>query len=590
MTRRPNKPERPSRSTKQKIESAGDELPMLEPIDDGGAELPVLEPMEEVASEPVFSVKVACGTSDEAGFDTAIAIEVPDLDKKEMPDAVAAPLKHSLDSGKAKVRHHRVLVRFAGDAIIGSAVKERCGQILDAAKARKVVVRRGYGDEVLFEREAPRAKVAVVRDGGSMTVEVDTGELEAVDLSVALQGELVQLAKDTKGMKVQFTFLGTAKPDQSLRNLIHQMLRGAGALRAALGQRVLFDKELEDRVKLEVKGDVAIVTVAPSAVDAETEEALAMKLQALGDQVRGKTVRLVFASKESESIRSATMRYCTAGAPQRVEVLRGASVEVLWPSLLAVDGSGAETVLRVLPNGRDRAAVFLAFASECRDFAPVIRGKKVVVEFAAGTVVDAELEAKCLQPLVEQGAASVASSVESERLPFHPKAITVAADGAVSVVCVHTEVGKPQELLRAFERFHRANQGLLAGAQVRLSFAGEIAPSRSLVRSLVEQFVAARPSRFELEGNGRRDLIVPALLTSSGSPKEGLSLSIALGGRDEDQVQLALSRELAALGELGDAEVNVEPSESADTLILELIRLSVASVDLGGPSRVRVYP
>ncbi len=590
MTRRPNKPERPSRLTKAKNEPNGDELPMLEPIDDGMEALPSLEPLESLESEPVFPVKVACASSDEAGFDTAIAIEVPDLDKKLMVEAVAAPLQYSLANGKANVRHHRVLVRFAGDAIIGSAVKERCGQILDVAKARKVVVRRGYGDEVLFERDAPRATVAVRRDGLTTSVEVDTGELESDDLSMALQGDLVQLTKEVKGQKVQFTFRGGAKPGQDLRNLIAQMTRDAGALRAALGQRVLFDRELEDRVKLEAKGDVATVHVTPSAVDAETEESLAMKLSALGDQLRGKVVRVSFALAPSEGVRSSTLRYCTAGAPQRVEILRGSGVEVVWPSLLTVEDRGAETVLQVVQNGRDRAAMLAVFTAECRDYAPVIANKKVLVAWPLGMVVDEAIESACLQPLVAQGATAVASLVAGEREVFHPAAVSASADGATQVVCVNTESGKPAELQRAFERWLRRHGPSLHNATARLSFQGEVPPSRSLVRALVEQLTKAQPSRLELADGSRRDVVLPLLLNVAGDAQSGWCLRMEPAGRDDAQVQQAIVRELANLTDLGGAAVTVLPSALQDALIHELVKLAVGSVVVGGANPVQVYP
>lgn len=590
MTRRSDKPDRPSRNKPQTRSPADADdlptLPSLDPVDD----LPVLEPVDDASAEPDFPVKVECQSSDEAGFDTAIAIEVPELDKKEMADAVAKPLQHSLDSGRAKVRHHRVLVRFSGDAIIGSAVKERCGQILQAAKARKVVVRRGYGDEVLFEHEAPRAQLTQRVEGGVLVVDVDTGELEAVDLSVALQGALLQLSREARDQKVQLAFRGKSKPDQGLRDLIGQVLREGGALRAALGQRVLFDKELEDRVQLQVLGEQAHLRIDPAPSDADTEEALAMQLAALGERVRGKVVRIAFAKPESEAVRGATLRYCTAGAPQRIEVVRGAAVEVVWPPLLTVDGGGGETLLKVVSNGRDRSAVMASFAQEVRDFTPVIARKRVLVELPPGTVVDADFEARCLQGLVELGASAVTWTAGGERERFHPPVVSDSVEGGAQVVAVDTEAGKPAELQRAFERWLASKAGGLRGQSVRLAFRGQGAVSRTLARGLTDALAKVQPSRLEVAKDGVADVVVPALLSVRSAGEGAHELAVAGGGRDAAQVELALARELDALPGLDSSRVRIAAGAHESAVVAALVARRVGAVELAGDAPVQVHP
>jgi hypothetical protein len=593
MTRRSDKPERPSRSQKQKPEVRGakkaadgaDELPTLEPMD--AEELPVLEAVEEVAPEPTFPVRVVSTQSSEAGFDLSIAIEVPEMDKKTMADAVAAPLQHALASGKAKARHQRVVVSFSGDAIIGSAVKERCAQLFTEQKARKVVLRRGYGDETLFEREAPRAQVTTTRDGKKLAVTVDTGELEAQDLAVAMQVDLVQLAAQANGARVTFTFRGTNKPDAALRSLVEQMLRDSGALAAAIGQRVLFDRELEDRVRIEVTGDAVTIRVAPAERDADTEEALAMRLSSLGEQVRGKIVKLAFATQESEGVRSATVRYCTQGGPQRVEIARSNKTEVVWPSLLTVSESGGETVLTVTENGRDRAAVLAAFFAEARDFAPVVAGKKVVVQWPANSPVDEDVESACLSTLVALTATRVAVACGAERIALHPAPIALSADGAVQVLRVDTESGKPAELLRAFERWQKKHGASLRGALVRIAFAGEVAPSRTLQRSLTEAALAQQPNRLSIDIGGRADVVFPPFVRVGGNAASGFVLAADASGRDEAQQKTALEREFAAITGLAGAKVTVETSTHADELTAAAIAAGAMSVVCGG---VQVHP
>ncbi len=593
MTRRSDKPERPSRSQKQKPEVRGskkaadgaDELPTLEPMD--AEELPVLEAVEEVAPEPTFPVKVVCTPSSEAGFDLSIGIEVPEMEKKTMADAVAAPLQHAFASGKAKARHQRVVVSFSGDAIIGSAVKERCAQLFTEQKARKVVLRRGYGDELLFEREALRAQVATTRDGKKLAVTVDTGDIEAQDLAVAMQVDLVQLAAQANGARVTLTFRGANKPDAALRSLVEQVLRDSGALAAAIGQRVLFDRELEDRVRIEITGDAVTIKVAPAESDADTEEALAMRLSSLGEQVRGKVVKLAFSAPESEGVRSATVRYCTQGGPQRIEIVRANKTEVVWPSLLTVSESGGETVLTVTENGRDRAAVLAAFFAEARDFSAVASGKKVVVQWPAGSPVDEDVEAACLSTLVALSATRVTVACGGERIALHPAPIALSAEGSEQVLRVDTEAGKPAELLRAFERWQKKNGAALRGAQVRIAFAGEVAPSRTLQRSLTEAALAQQPSRLSVDVGGRNDVVFPPFVRATGNAASGIVLAADASGRDEAQQKSALEREIAAIAGLAGAKVTVESSTHADELVAAAIAQGASSVVSGG---VQVHP
>ena len=82
---------RPGRSAKDEIDA---ELPALEPIDD----LPELEPLEELPEleaieEDDGPVKGSCVATDEDGFDTVVTLEVPDMPKKEVLEAVEAPLE-----------------------------------------------------------------------------------------------------------------------------------------------------------------------------------------------------------------------------------------------------------------------------------------------------------------------------------------------------------------------------------------------------------------------------------------------------------------------------------------------------------------
>ena len=144
---------RPGRSAKDEIQS---DLPELEPLD----ELPELEPVEELPEleeleEDIGPVKGECVDTDEDGFETVITLTVPDMPKKEVPDAVEGPLQRIAGSFRSKLRHRKVLVRFAGDGLIGSAVKDLVEKRLEPIKPLLVVVRRGFGDECVHEGELP---------------------------------------------------------------------------------------------------------------------------------------------------------------------------------------------------------------------------------------------------------------------------------------------------------------------------------------------------------------------------------------------------------------------------------------------------
>jgi uncharacterized protein with ATP-grasp and redox domains len=151
--RRSGKPDRKPDKV-DKVDNSDDDLPTLEELADELEELPHL-----ADGGAGVEVEVSGSAGGEVGFDTVFAVTVPEMEKQAMAAAIEAPLRRSVAAAAAKVRHHRVLVTFLGDTIIGTAVKDMCGEVLEQAKARKVVVRRGYGDELLHESEPPRVQV-----------------------------------------------------------------------------------------------------------------------------------------------------------------------------------------------------------------------------------------------------------------------------------------------------------------------------------------------------------------------------------------------------------------------------------------------
>lgn len=565
------------------------ELPELEPIDD--AELPLLEPIEDAAAAaPVAAgpVKATCGPAGESGFDLAITVEVAAMDKKAVADAVQGPLQRAVDQAAAQLRFQRVLVRFTGEAMVGSAIKELVAGILKPKKPLKVTVRRGFGDELVFEGALPKLGVDTQSDGATTKVTFATAELEAADLPPLLAPELAKLAAGAKGRKFVFTFQGGAKPDAALRDTIGKALEGAGALRAAIGERVLFDRELADRVKVAAAGGGIVVTVTPASDALVTQEALHMVLPAQAAQLAGKSVRVHFVSEIQPAERALCLDLVRKAGPQRLEVGDGkAEAEVVWPKLLELV-PGNENVLRVQTNGRSRGALLAAFRSEVGEHAGALKGKAVVVDWPAGFAVDAAVETALAEGL--GGAKAVVCTVGGEqREPFLPAPVAVGGDGELRTVRLDTDAGKPAELTRAIERRLPAVAGSLRGKTVRVQIAGSAAPSRTLLRTLCGAIESAGCTRLELEDRGTIDVLMPPLLTISKG-QDGVRIAAVAAGRDPGQLVQALQRELDAAELAKGASFTLGQSTITEALVTALVARGAGRVLLDGNVPVQVHP
>lgn len=563
------------------------ELPELEPIDD--AELPLLEPIEDAApAVEEGPVKATCGPAGENGFDRAITVEVPAMDKKLVADAVQGPLQRAADQAAAELRFQRVLVRFTGEAMVGSAIKELVGGILKPKKPLKVTVRRGFGDEMVFEGTLPKLGVDAQTDGTTTKVTFATAELEAADLPALLAPELAKLAAGAKGRKFVFTFQGGAKPDAALRETIGKALQDAGALRAAIGERVLFDRELADRVKVAATGGGIVVTVTPASDALVTQEALHMVLPGQAAQFAGKSVRVHFVAEIQPAERTLCLDLVRKAGPQRLEVGDGkAEAEVVWPKLLELV-SGSETVLRVSANGRSRSAVLAAFRSELGEHAGALKGKAVVVDWPAGFAIDAAVETALAAGL--GGTKVVVCTIGGEqREPFLPGPVVVAGDGELRTVRLDTDAGKPAELTRAIERRLPAVASTLRGKTVRVQIAGSAAPSRTLLRTLCGAIEAAGCTRLELEDRGTIDVLMPPLLTISKG-QDGVRIAAVAAGRDPGQLVLALQRELDAAELAKGASFTLGQSTITEALVAALVARGAGRVLLDGNVPVQVHP
>lgn len=575
------------------LEPVADDLPTLEPIAD---ELPTLEPVDESpAAEPVVDdgpVKARCAASEDANFDAVLTVTVPAMDKKAVPDAIAGPLRRVAAAAATQLRHKRVLVRFDGEAVIGSAVKELVATTLKAQKPVKVVVRRGFGDETVFEGALPTVKLHTSEQGGAMRVEVATGELEAQDLPMALQPQLAALAVTARGRKFVLHFSGAAKPDAAVRTMVTEILQGAGATRAAIGERVLFDKEMAERVRVVAAADAATVDVQPADDEMSTVDAISMVLPQHAAAFQGRIVRLRFAKAARPAELAACVEVCKKASASRIELAAaaGAEPEILWPKLLQVT-AGSETTLRVQPNGRGRAAVLAAFRRECAEHAAATKGAAVVVDWPAAFAIDAEAEACLRDAGAVLGAKALACTVGGDhREPFLPEAVGIAVDGDRHTLRIRGDAGKPVELQRAIDRRMAAAGKGMRGKVVRVQVTGGVALSRTLLRSVCTAVDSAGASRVELEDNGAVDVLLPPMLAVTKQSANEVRIAADAGGRDQAQQALALRRELDVAALPTGAVVAVADGPSAEAVVAAVLARGASRVLLDGPAPVQVHP
>jgi hypothetical protein len=576
---------RPGRSAKDEIDA---ELPALEPIDD----LPELESLEELPEleaieEDHGPVKGSCVESEEDGFDTVVTLDVPDMPKKDVVDAVEGPLDRIAGSFGAMLRHKEVLVRFTGDGLVGSAVKGVVADKLGPQKPLKVVVKRGFGDEVVHEGALPTVAVTSEPSAGATKVTVDTGDCEQVDLPVAMAPHVVALVHGAAGGRFVFQFRGGAKPDSQTRDALATALRDGGARSVAVGARVLFDLDVEEQVQCSVSGGAVAVEVGLDADDEDAIDALSLVLPRDRAQLDGRSVCFRFA-RGSAAVQQFCVDFARDAGATRVEVEAAGGAEVVWPPLVSVR-AGAEVELRLTPNGRERDAVLAAFVKECAAHHHDTAGKDVVVDWPEGFDLDAAavevLEEACKTMAPHRLSCTVHGDL---REPFVPLPVHVQADGDLVCVVVETESGKPKELQRALDRRLPAHLAALGGVAVRIVAHGDAPLSRTLRDNLCGAVAEAGPTRLELSEGGEVDVMLPPMIEAT---EEGdrLIVSCDPGGRDEAQQQRAVRRELEGV-EVALKAVLVEESPAARTIADYALEQGASRVVLGGAQPMQVHP
>ncbi len=569
---------RPSSTKRAAID---DEMPTLEPTagDDG--------PLED------GPIKIACEGGDGLGAAVTLTVTVPEMEKKAVQGAVEGPLQRAVERFGARLRFRDVTVDFAGEALIGSAMKSVVKDIVGAAKPQNLTIKRGFGAERLLEGPAPELAVASRDEDGETVVTIDGSGFEADDLPLLLPPVLQELCGKADGAKFLLEFEGGVKPDSDLRSHIGDELQAAGARRVAIGARVLFDRELLDRCKVVDGDEVVQVTIDPAADPAITGEAMetVMPEHALG--VAGKAVRVTWTSAPAAGVADHFVRLVSQFAPEHIEFVTDGNTKVVWPGVLAVAAGKREVQLRVQPHGRDHSEVLELFPQECRAFEAELYGKVVVVDWPQLFVVDEDTE-RCLAGAFDGlGVERVFCTIGGEeREPFWPPAVTLDVADGRSVVTVDTDAAKPAELVRAVERAVPRFADRIAGQPARIVIAGDGMPSRTLQRAVLDQVAEAGPSRLEMEDHGPVDVLLPPLLAFHRSGDHDVRIEVALADRDAEQRAMAIGRELDQGSMPGSARVTLAtdglPDDVTQQLLAALIEHGVESVD--GADGAALYP
>lgn len=581
-----------ARSSKSSRRALADDLE-LEPAE-GAEELPLLEPAEDelVELDSESGIAITCEPTGEEGLDVAMVVDLPEMEKKAVVGALGEPLRRAADQHARMLRHRRIVVRFEGNTLIGSDAKAAVAEIMAAARPAKVVVRRGYGDEVVHESTPPSVTLRSREEAGAVVVDVDSGGLEPEDLVVALEAQMPGLTAGAAGKSFVFAFRG-ATPDAEGRGWLRSSLVAAGAARARLGEDVLLDRELEARVQLASSEGSAAIQVTPADEEDATLLAMDLVLAPAAAQLRGRKVFVEFLGRAPRARELERLVVLSRQAqPARVQVAAPAGVaDQIWPPLLEVEEGAGGVVVRVRDGGRDRAAIIASFAREAAMHKSRLTGRPVTVDWPAGFALDEALEKTCLEATL--GACrptSVACTFGGEnREPFLPRPVAVSSAKEAATLRVDTDTGKPAELMRALDRSLGRTAAELAGKSVRVEIHGAGTTSRGMLRKIEEAGRRAGVRRLEIEEGGVVDVVLPPLLHVD---KDGgaVRVEVTPSDRTPAQVDLALQRELEAAEIAQGASWTLQASGQDDALVRAALARGASRVVLEGASPLQVHP
>ncbi|MEO0481705.1 MAG: hypothetical protein AAF196_19735 [Planctomycetota bacterium] len=594
-----------TRSKREEVEEDIEELPTLEPIEDD-EELPTLEPMEDDGEEletlePLAEdlATVTLTVPDETmDFEVRLDVELidPSTPKTEVPDAIEGPLVIAAQTHVGAIRWKRVAVNFVGDAMIPSAAKECIATALADAKPLSVIVQRGYGDELVLENTMPTLSVEWAEDTGTITAAVSTAEVDANDLESMLPAELHKREKDLTNKRLVVAFDCGA---EILTRGVRSSLRGLGSaasantvdLRTTDGEMTLFDKDLEERVRIGSGSDGYDLDfrVRTHGDSDRFEQAMDLALHNV-DPLGGKRIAVRAAGCDvTADERSVLLNRVARQKPAEIDLFDTSGTTQIFPPLLAAAATKSETTIRVQPGKRDHSGVREAFDRELDRMAQAVEKRTVVVDWPEGYPLNDSLQALSLSSLAKRKASRVSFTFGGEhREPMAPPPLQLSESGDQRVLEIDTDAGKPPELIRAIDRHLRTEGSKLSGKPVEVRVQGSGAVSRSMQRSLRDQTAQAGAVRCVLVEQGQSSYLFPSMLAIS-EVVGGTAVDVDLAGRDAEQVARALGDELQD-ADLDGKNVMLTPSDHDAAICAAIVQKGAATVSLGGPNPRRLHP
>ncbi len=572
MKRRRSRKESDRPKKAAQVTPEDDELPTLEPIEDE-EELETLEEWD--GDDDGDDSGMAISHSAESGeFDVKIVIDVGEMEKAEITGAIEAPLRRKAAALGDEVRWKNVLVEFGGEALIPSAAKATIGEIFEGAKALSATVNRGLGNEKVFEGSKPELATELSESGGEIRLDVSTGELDPDDVDSLFRPELDKLAAAAADKPVRVAFDDDFELDMRLHKHVRTTLVDAGASRVAIGDEVVFDRAIEERVVVaDGSGDFETEIQVADGDSATLRASFDAAIPKNESRIAGKRIMLRCASGDEAVSRD---RLVAAGALV-VAVARGGSVEQLWPTMVTVTGGQGAATIRVDAGGRDRSEVLAKFGAEIEREADALRGRALTVDWPSGYMLDEEIEQVALDDSLRAlDPKSVHFSIDGEeREPFFPNPIEMTVDGQSCRCEIDTDAGKPVELVRAMDR--RIGGSRLDGATVNVLIRGDGAVSRTMRQRMRELFGDAGVAFARLDDRGETMVLLPSLLGIE-TGDAGTRITIDASGREEGEIEADARKEIEA-AEIGEgATVTVVDSERAEMVTPILKELGCAEI------------
>jgi len=578
---------RKSRSSRRTpAESPPEELEALEPLE----ELEELEELPELEAEPELEpedTRVRIKTTGDAGElgDVLWAITLKKVAKDDVVDALAPSLRNLAVTSGAAVRWQRLVVRFEGETLIPSAVKALISETLAPASPLSITVQRGYGNEVVLEQERPRVEVrTTMGEAGHLQVEMDTADVPFADLGAALEGPLGELAAEASGRSLDVRL--TAPADAALRDRLRAELGAAGARRLTVDEVLLLDRDLEGRVAVRRAADPTAIDLTLGTSESELVDALDLSLPHL--DLEDGEVEIAILDRPPTPTERATLAAAFGGrGVRRLVLTHDKRDDLVLPALLHGERKGTKLEIQIRPDRRDPAAVRAAFQAEVSALAGVIQGAAVTLAWPAGMELDDDLEQDCLAAVTAHSPTAVAYTFGGkDREPALPLPLAFHTDsGGDVVVDLDTESGKPAEIVRAAQRRLRASRDELGGKRIVLHVQGGAAVSRTLRRTLRDEFEALGATAVEVIDHGESDFLLPRVLELAIHGPE-VEATLTPGPRNSEQTLASLRTELSETKLPKDAVVTLRGGVDAAGAAVAFAKAGASTVRLADGTRL----